>query len=95
MLGEIKQLQAQYDINKKLTAALGSIEQDGETIEETGTGNPLKLRIEGLQKELELAVNPLQITISMLERELSKLENPLKILLEELKKELNLLLKEK
>ena len=45
---QIKQLQAQYDINKKLTAALGSIEQDGETVEETGTGNPLKLRIEGL-----------------------------------------------
>lgn len=92
---QIKELQAQYNINKKLTAELGSVKQDEEKVYEAGIDNPLKFRIEGLQKELELAVNPLQITISMLEKELKRLENPFKVLLEELGKELDLLLKEK
>ena len=92
---EIKQLQQQYLINKKLTAKLKSIKKENIASEKGNIDNPFELRIESLKKELELAITPMQIKIDMLKKELHSPENANRINTERLEKKLVFLYKEK
>jgi len=89
----IRQYEAQYKINRELSAELRSVPQsDAPGIQ---SGNPIQIRIQSLKKELELAVNPIRIRIRALENEMGSGEDPVKVRTERLEKELNLLLQEK
>ncbi|MBW1900359.1 MAG: HlyD family efflux transporter periplasmic adaptor subunit [Deltaproteobacteria bacterium] len=93
---QLKQLQAQYAINRELTSELQSLEHDsGRTSNEHDGGNPIQIEMERLEKALELEINPLQIRINMLERKLNAPENPLEIQIQRLERELNMLMEEK
>ena len=93
--GRIKQLQAQYDINKDITSRLKSIEHDTSLEDRAGVCSPVKIRIESLERELDLALNEIQIKIDLLSRELESPESPEKIGIERLERELNILLAER
>lgn len=93
---QIKQLQAQYDINRSLTSDLQSLEYDpSETAHSEGGNNPIQIEIERMKTALDLEINPIQIRINMLERKLHSSENPAEIQIQRLGRELNLLLEEK
>ena len=93
--GRIKQLQAQYDINKEISSTLKSIEEDTVPEDNAGVCSPLKIRIESLEKELELALNEVQIKIDLLSKELESPESPEKIRIERLEREMNMLFAER
>lgn len=92
---KIKQLQAQYTINKELASELKSIQESKEQTNKTETQTPIQIKIESLHEALSLAIDPIQIKINMLEQELISTENPFKAQEERLEEELRLLLDEK
>ncbi len=92
---KIKQIKTQHDINRELTIGLKSIENYNEKEEPSGFGNPMDLKIESLEKELELAKNLIRIKLKLLNDELSSPGNAYSIRMESMGKELNLLFEEK
>jgi HlyD family secretion protein len=58
---QIKELQAQYERNKKLTSELKSFKKENNTASQDNNKNPLLLKIENLTRELRLASSPTQI----------------------------------
>lgn len=93
---QINELEAQYELNKRLTAELRSIEKSNEAAEHIEEdNNPIKVKIESLKRELELALNPSQIKIKSIQSELYSSDDPVKIHVERLEEELKLLLEEK
>lgn len=58
---QIKELEAQYERNKKLTAELKSFRKQNSSANQDDSQNPLLIKIENLKKELQLAVSPAQI----------------------------------
>lgn len=58
---QIKELQAQYERNKKLTAELKSFRKENSSANQDDSQNPLLIKIENLEKELQLAMSPAQI----------------------------------
>lgn len=57
---QIKQLQAQYERNKKLTAELKSVKKKNSSTDQEDNQNPLLIKIENLKRELQLAASPAQ-----------------------------------
>ena len=92
---QIKQLQAQYTINKELASELRSIHKNKEERKKTEIKTPIQLKIESLKEALSLSINPIRIKINMLEQALISTENPFKAQEERLEKELTLLFDEK
>ena len=91
---QIKQLEAQYELNKKLTSDLKSIKKTPEGTASDSEENPIKIKIESLKKELELAQHPSQLKIDMLKSGLYSSKDPVIIQVQRLEKELQLLLEE-
>lgn len=91
----IRQLEAQYAMNRDLTSDLKSLAQTDEDHVPGVNPSPIEIEIESLQTALALSVEPIQIEVNMLEQTLKSTENPLKIQVESLEKELFLLLEEK
>lgn len=58
---QIKELEAQYERNKKLTSELKSFRKENSSTDQNDSQNPLLIKIENLKKELQLAVSPAQI----------------------------------
>lgn len=89
---EIEQLRAEIDFNESLLKDLKSIQTGNETPRQKGSR---ELKIEALEKELELTVKPLDIEIKRLEASLNNPNNPLKIQKEKLQSEVAFLKTEK
>lgn len=58
---QIKELQAQYERNKKLTAELKSVKKKNSSTDQEDNQNPLLIKIENLKRELQFAASPAQI----------------------------------
>lgn len=58
---QIKELQAQYERNKKLTAELKSVKKKNSSTDQGDNQNPILIKIENLKRELQLAASPAQI----------------------------------
>jgi len=91
----IRQLQAEYDINRELSARLKSIENSLADASESTAGNPAALRIERLKESRQLSVKPIQIQIDQLEKDLISSEDALRIQVDGLERKHALLLEEK
>jgi len=90
----IRQIETQHDINKGLMSELKSIDNAKGTTQSSDFNNPMDLKIESLNKELEMARNLIQIKIKLLKYELNSPENAYSIQLESLEKQLKLLKEE-
>ncbi|HEX2956470.1 MAG TPA: DUF3616 domain-containing protein, partial [Chitinispirillaceae bacterium] len=90
---EIKKMEAEYELNKKLISELRSMSGNRKnSFDSTAElSNPLLVEIAELKKELEIAKNPSQIVIERLNGELSGSEDPLNSQVERLTKELAML----
>lgn len=58
---QIKELQAQYERNKKLTAELKSVKKKNSSTDQGDNQNPILIKIENLKRELQFAASPAQI----------------------------------
>ena len=58
---QIKELQAQYERNKKLTAELKSVKKENPSTVQDNSQHPILIKIENLKRELQLAASPAQI----------------------------------
>jgi multidrug resistance efflux pump len=58
---QIKELQAQYERNKKLTAELKSVKKENPSTVQDNSQHPILIKIENLKRELRLAASPAQI----------------------------------
>jgi multidrug resistance efflux pump len=94
---QIRKLEAEYELNKKLIAELRSVPRDGldHSDSTNDMSNPMLIEIAELKKELESARDPSQIMIERLNGELKGSEDPLAIQVERLTKELAMLNDEK
>ena len=81
---QLEQLQSEMSINQSLVQGLESIAP----AKDNSGRSPNEIRIEGLKKELRLAVRPIDAEIRKLKQELGESENPLKIQIEKLTEEL-------
>ena len=81
---QIEQLESEMSINKSLIKDLESIK----TAKDKSGLSPNELKINGLKKELRLAVRPLESEIRKLKSELATSNNPYKIQMNKLKKEI-------
>ena len=87
---QIEQMESEMAINKSLIRDLESISLATDDAGRT----PHEIKIEGLKKELKLALDPLNTEINKLKYELYTAENPIKIQIEKLKEELGFVHKE-
>ncbi len=92
---QIRQLEAQYELNKKLASELKSIKKSNIGRPDAQESNPIKIKIESLKRELELALHPSQIKIESLKSGLYSSGDPAIIQVQQLENELKLLLEEK
>jgi multidrug resistance efflux pump len=92
---KIKQIETQHNINKELTTELKSFENYNGEKGINGLKNPMNLKIESLQKELEMAKNLIRIKINLLRGELNSPGNAYVVQMESLDRELALLNEEK
>jgi multidrug resistance efflux pump len=93
---EIKKLEAEYDLNKKLMSELRSVSKNGRDVSDTSeVSNPILVEIAELKKVLEVTKNPSQIVIDRLNGEISSNEDPLVVQVERMTKELTMLNEEK
>jgi HlyD family secretion protein len=81
---QIEQLESEMNINQSLIKDLKSIQP----AKDDGGKSPYQIKIEGLKKELMLAVKPLEAEIKKFQSELSAEQNPLKIQIDKLSEEL-------
>ena len=88
----IKELDAEYELNKALVKQLKSIDA-GQTHKKNKT-NLSEVRREGLEEELLLSANPINIQIKDLQTRYHSSNNPIRIQINKLEQELNLLLTE-
>lgn len=91
---QIAELENQYAINKSLFSELKSI-PERENQESNEENSPIKLKIMGLKKELDVSVLPLEIQIDLVRKTLEDSEDPVEIQVERLDKELTLLKNER
>lgn len=87
---EIDQLESELALNQSLVKDLKSISPSTTNKE----SDPNTVRIEGLKRELELAVQPINEEIRQLKQELYASENPLKIQIQKIENELGFVHKE-
>lgn len=81
---QIQQLESEMSINKSLIKDLKSISP---ATDKQGS-SPNEIKIQGLKKELDLAVRPLETEIRKLQIELNGADNPMKIQIRKLQSEL-------
>lgn len=91
----IAELENQYSINKSLLTGLKSIPDNRIKTKKPIENSPIRLKIMGLEKELDLSVTALVIQIELLDQTLKSSEDPLRIQVERLEKELALLKQER
>ncbi|MGD9200877.1 MAG: HlyD family efflux transporter periplasmic adaptor subunit [Chitinispirillia bacterium] len=93
---QIRQLENHYELNKKLTADLRSIDDDKKKTQKSTSSvkNPILVKIANLKEELKLALRSSQMTINRLNNELSTSDNPVEIQVQRLEEELKLLFEE-
>ncbi|MBN1130434.1 MAG: HlyD family efflux transporter periplasmic adaptor subunit [Chitinispirillaceae bacterium] len=93
---QIKELEAQYDINRKLVSELRSIDtSDRLSVGSDDTANPVMIKIQQLKRELALAQDTAQIDMRRLKGELSYAGDPLAEQVKGLTKEMAMLMEEK
>ncbi len=87
---KIRELEAQYEMNKRLVAELRSLKK--EDVEQTdSTTNPILAQIKSLRHLLESARNPSQIQIDEINQQLANNNNPIEAQVQRLTDELSLL----
>lgn len=89
IMAEIRELEAQYELNKKLVKELRSI-KPVET-EENDSTNPILTQIKGLRRLLESARNPAQTQIDFFSKELATTDDPIQAQVQRYAMELELL----
>jgi len=88
-MAEIRELEAQYEQNKKLVKELRSIK--GTEAEENDSTNPILTQIKGLRRLLESARNPAQTQIDFFTKELATNDDPIQAQVQRYAMELELL----
>lgn len=88
----IKELDAEYELNKALVKQLKSLETD--QVEKSRNINIAEVKREGLEEELALSSDPIDIEIKNLESRYHTINNPIRIQIRKLEEELHLLLSE-
>ncbi len=88
---QIRELGAQYELNKKLTSKLKSIDTLKKNGEDNNPINPIQLKIQNLKNEMDHSLRQIQMQIDELKSGMSKDENPLGIKINSLEQELALL----
>jgi multidrug resistance efflux pump len=91
---KIRELEAQYEMNKKLVAELRSVKKEDEK-EDDSMSHPILTQIKSLRHLLESARNPTQIQIERINKQLSNTDDPLGAQVQRLSDELSLLQQEK
>ena len=89
-----RELEAQYEMNKKLVEELRSVKSE-EAAEEDSTNNPILAQIKSLNHLLDLAGDPAQIRIERINRTITSTDDPLAAQVQRLSDELILLEKER
>ena len=74
---ELKELEAQYELNKRLVSELHSLDHDKAEAGSGDAANPLLIKIESLRKQLELAQDPTRVYENRLANALSSSGDPL------------------
>ena len=75
---QIRELEMQYEINRKLVSELRSVKKTDDGSErDADSSNPIGIRIRQLKTELELALDPSQVSVDRLHNELSYAGDPL------------------
>lgn len=93
---EIKKLEAEYELNKKLMSELRSFSKSGKNpADGSDISSPILVQIAELKKLLGAASSPSQIVIDRLTDEISSSEDPLVVQVERMTKELTMLNAEK
>jgi HlyD family secretion protein len=72
---QIRELEAQYELNKKLVKELRSLKT--EQVDEGDSTNPIITQIKGLKRQLELVSNPVQAQIAFLDSKLTDSNDPI------------------
>jgi len=89
---QIRSLEAEYDMNRKLASGLRTIEKDKvDSEQEVKKGNlpsPLLIKIESLKGERDLAVNSIDLNIKIMKDQLASSDKPLNHRVEELRNKL-------
>ncbi|MBN1759985.1 MAG: biotin/lipoyl-binding protein [Chitinispirillaceae bacterium] len=88
---KIRELEAQYEMNRKLVAELRSLKKEQETEQSDSSMNPILAQIKSLRHLLESARNPSQIQIERINKQLSTTDNPIEAQVQRLTEELQLL----
>ncbi len=89
---QIRELESQYEMNKKLVKELRSLKKEG--ADEADSSNPILTQIQSLRRLLESARNPAQVQIDRLTNELSTTNDPIESQVRRYTNELDLLQKE-
>ncbi|MDB5051937.1 MAG: hypothetical protein JWO30_5008 [Fibrobacteres bacterium] len=93
---EIRELEAQLELNKQLVSQLRSLDKDKASAkQEDDAGNPVRIKLESLRKMLELAGDPSRIYVDRLSNALSSSGEPLVEQVRRLEDELGMLQEEK
>lgn len=74
---EIQELEAQYELNKRLVSELHSLDQDKSATSPSDAGNPILVRLQSLRKLLGLAQDTSRVNENRLANELSSSGDPL------------------
>lgn len=74
---ELKELEAQYEMNKRLVSELHSLDRDKAEAGSGDAANPLVIKIESLRKQLELSQDPARVYENRLANALSSSGDPL------------------
>lgn len=90
----IRELEAQYEMNKKLVEELRSVKKE-DVKENDSMSHPILAQIKSLRNLLESARNPAQIQIERIDRQLATTDDPLGAQVQRLSDELSLLQREK
>lgn len=90
---ELAELEAQYAINKKLMSELHNLKNSDKQIGDDSI-SPMRVRIEGLKKELALVSSPAQIQIDQINQSLAS-DEPLSEQVKRLQSELQVYIAEK
>jgi multidrug resistance efflux pump len=90
---KIRELEAQYEMNRKLVAELRSLKKEESDLVDS-TDNPILAQIKSLRSLLESAKNPSQIQIERINKQLTTADDPLAAQVQRLSDELSLLQKE-
>lgn len=88
---QIAEFENQLSINKSLFSGLKSISGSRVNKVPLDENSPIRLKIMGLEKELNLSVSSIAIQIELIQQTLQSSEDPVKIQVERLEKELALL----